>query len=222
MLVETEVVLGQVLRLDAAGVHVSRWTAYEPYAARGAEFQRLKDSIMFMSGNVQPIGVRRFGRWPDGYRGSYELIFGHLRWQACRELGIPVLAVFDEIGDRELLVHFTAEQKNKIERFPWRWAVACQRALNAGLFPSARKLGEALDVSLGDLALALKLAELPLPIRRLFHEVDMSWAVSRRLVDRFQQDPEGTLRAAERAEPLAGVSPLHAFRKAFPDGRAGT
>lgn len=221
MAVEEKVVFGQLLRLDASGVHVSRWTAYQSYVAEGAEFQRLKDSIMFMSGNVQPIGVRRVGRWPEGWQGSHELIFGHLRWQACRELGIPVLAVFDEIGDRELLVHFTAEHLDKIERFPWRFGTACCRALAEGLYPSARKLGEALDVSLMDLGLAMKLAALPLPVRQLFHRVDMSWAVSRRLVDRFERDPEGTLRAAERAERLVAVSPLHAFRKAFPDGLPG-
>ena len=221
MSVEEDTAVGQILRLDPGGVHVSRWTAYEPYVADGAAFQRLKDSIVFMSGNVQPVGVRRVGRWPEGWQGSYELIFGHLRWQACRELGIPVLAVFDEIGDRELLVHFTAEHLDKIERFPWRFGTACRRAVAEGLYPSARKLGEALDVSLRDLDLAMKLAALPLPVRELFHRVDMSWAVSRRVVGRFERDPEGTLRAAERAGRLVGVSPLHAFRKAFPDGLPG-
>jgi len=217
MSVEAELVGGQLLRLHAGGVHLTRWTAYQSYVAEGAAFQRLKDSIMFMSGNIQPIGVRRTGRWPDGCRGTYELIFGHLRLQACQELGIPVLAVFDEIGDRELLVHFTAEHRDKIEAFPWRFGTACFRALQDGLYPSTRKLYEALDVPLADVALAIKLAQLPLPIRQLFHRIDMSWPVSRRLVDRFQRDPAGTLMAAERAEPLVAVSALHAFRKAFPD-----
>ena len=79
MSVEVEAAVGQMLRLNAGGVHVSRWTAYEPYLAEGAAFQRLKDSIVFMSGNVQPVAVRRVGRWPEGWQGSYELIFGHLR-----------------------------------------------------------------------------------------------------------------------------------------------
>lgn len=215
------IVLGQVLRLDPVEVHLPRLIAYEPYIADGVEFQRLKDSIMFMSGNVQPVVVRRFGRWPEGYRGSYELIFGHRRWQACRELGIPLLAVLDEIGDRELLVHFTAEHVDKIERFPWRIGAACHRALDAGLFASVRRLGEALDVPLKDLSLAMKLADLPLAIRQLFHHIDMSWPVSRRLVGRFERDPDGMVRAAERAQRLSGVSPLHAFRKAFPDHQQG-
>jgi ParB family transcriptional regulator, chromosome partitioning protein len=218
---ELEVPGGQLLRLQASGVHVSPWTAYQPYVAEGAAFQRLKDSIMFMSGNVQPVGVRRTGRWPDGYCGTYELIFGHLRLQACQELGIPVLAVFEEIGDRELLVHFTAEHLDKIEAFPWRFGTACFRALQEGLYPSTRKLYEALDVPLAELALAMKLSQLPLQVRQLFHRIDMSWAVSRRLVDRFERDPAGTLMAAERAERLFAVSALHAFRKAFPDGLLG-
>ena len=221
MSVEEDAAVGQLLKLNAGGVHVPRWTAYEPYVEEGVAFQRLKDSILFMSGNIQPVAVRRVGRWPEGWQGSYELIFGHQRWQACRELGIPLLAVFDEIGDRELLVHFAAEHLNKVERFPWRFGTACRRALSEGLYPSARKLGEALDVPLMDLGMAMKLSALPLPVRQLFHRVDMSWAVSRRLVDRFERDPEGTLRAAERAERLVAVSPLHAFRKAFPDGLPG-
>jgi ParB family chromosome partitioning protein len=221
MPVETPIVLGQVLRLDPIEVHVPRLTSYEPFIADGVEFQRLRESILFMSGNVQPVGVRRFGRWPEGCRGGYELIFGHQRWQACRELGIPVLAVLDEIGDRELLVHFTAEHMGKIERFPWRFGTACHRSLDMGLFPSMRRLGEALDVPLMVLSLAMKLADLPLAIRQLFHHIDMSWAVSRRLVERFERDPDGMLRAAERAQRLSGVSPLHAFRKAFPDHQQG-
>ena len=221
MSVEVAVPGGQLMRLHAGGVHVSRWTTYRPYVADGAAFERLKASIQFMSGNVQPIGVRRTGRWPDGCTGTHELIFGHLRLQACQELGIPVLAVFEEIGDRELLVHFTAEHQDKIEAFPWRFGTACQRALQEGLYPSARKLWEALDVPIADLVLAMKLAQLPIPIQQLFHRVDMSWSVSRRLVDRYERDPEGTLRAAERAERLVAVSALHAFRKAFPDGLPG-
>lgn len=137
MSVEERAAVGQLLRLNAGGVHISRWTAYEPYVAEGAAFQRLKDSIMFMSGNLQPIGVRRVGHWPEGWQGSYELLFGHLRLQACRELGIPVLAVFDEIGDRELLVHFTAEHREKLESFPWRFGTACHQALQEGLYPAA-------------------------------------------------------------------------------------
>ena len=77
MAVEAKVVVGQLLRLDASGVHVSRWTAYQSYVAEGVEFQRLKDSIMFMSGNVQPIGVRRVGRWPEGSTAAR----CHPRWR---------------------------------------------------------------------------------------------------------------------------------------------
>lgn len=217
MPVEAQVTVGRVLRLDPRSVHISRWTAYEPQVAHDPAFERLKDSISFMVGNVQPVGVRRFGRWPEGFQGTYELIFGHMRWRACFELGIPLLALFEEIGDRELLVHFTAEHLNKIERFPWRFGTACRRALEAGIFPSTRKMGEALDVGLTDLALAMKLAALPLPVRQVFHQVDMTWAVSRRLLERFERDPTGTLKAAQTAERLVAVSPLRAFRKAFPE-----
>ena len=66
MSVEDDAAVGQILRLNAGGVHVSRWTAYEPYVADGAAFQELKDSIMFMCGNIQPVAVRRVGRWPEG------------------------------------------------------------------------------------------------------------------------------------------------------------
>lgn len=207
-----------LIHVDPKLLRACRWTDCDNDFAFGRGFESLKDSIAFVGGNVQAVLLRPSMRVPDGCLQNYELVFGYKRWRACAELGLPLLSIVADLSDHELLVHFAAEHSSKIESSPWRFGAACARALGQGLYPSMRRMAEALHVSIRDVHVAKRLNDLPLPVRQVFHRVNMTWSVSNRLLERYQKDPTGTLRAAVAAKRLDDVSPLHAFRKAFPDG----
>lgn len=178
-----------------------------PYANRhersfdGADYQALRREIENAGGNVQPIKVRPLaGERADGAR--YELVFGHRRHRACLELGLPVLAVVDNLDDRALFVEMERENRARKDLSAWEQGQMYRRALKLGLFPSNRKLAEAIGVDLSALGKALSLAELPDEVVRAFAsplELQFRWA--KPLNDALASRREVTL---ARARSLAG------------------
>ena len=60
------------------------------------EFRKL----LAQEGQKIAIQVRKHPRTPD----RYQIVYGHRRWRACRDLGINVKAIVTELSDRELVV----------------------------------------------------------------------------------------------------------------------
>ena len=140
-----------VKRLDPQAVVRSKWANRHELSFSDAEFEGLKADILAQGGNVQPIKVRPSGDSPE----RYEVIFGHRRHQACLELGLPVLALIETLDDATLFVEMDRENRQRKDLRPYEMGVMYAKALDSGLFPSARKLADAVGIDLSQLGKSL-------------------------------------------------------------------
>lgn len=213
--------------IDARQIIASRFANRHELGFSSPEFAQLKAEIESAGGNVQPIKVRSTGAGGAGLP-MYELVFGHRRHRACLELGLPVLAVIDNLEDRALFVEMERENRSRKDLSAWEQGTMYRRALQLGLFPSNRKLAEAVGVDLSALGKALALAELPEAVVAAFASpLDLQFRWSKALHDALAADPAGINRraaafAAQRgswtarqvfdalvAAPAVGVEPFH-------------
>lgn len=197
--------------LDPKRVARSRWANRHELSFADAEFRQLKEELASSGGNVQPIKVRIVSRDADG--DLYEIVFGHRRHQGCLELGLPVLAMIENLSDQGLFVEMDRENRARKNLSAWEQGVMYRRALNEGLFLSNRKLAEAVGVDLSALGKALVLAGLPEVVVAAFPsplEIQFRWA--KPLSDRIAQDPEAIL---SRARSLAAHEPKLSAKEVF-------
>ncbi len=153
--------------IDPKLVNASKFANRHDLNYVGPEFAALRAEIESAGGNVQAIKVRRVGA--SGLDAArYEVVFGHRRHRACLELGLPVLAVVDNLDDRTLFVEMDRENRGRKDLSAWEQGTMYRRALQQGLFPSNRKLADAVGVDLSALGKALSLAELPEQLVRAF------------------------------------------------------
>lgn len=184
--------------IDADKISVSKWANRDSRSYEREEFRALKDEIAQAGGNVQPIKVRPL----KGEDERYEVVFGHRRHRACLELGLPVLAVVDEVSDQDLFKEMDRENRARADLAPWEQGVMYRRALSEQLFSSQDQLARELGVDPGNLSKALRLANLPESIVRAFPSpLDLQYRWAKALNDALQADPEGVV---ARAEELAG------------------
>lgn len=200
-------------RLDVATAELRAWEGAAParlldprlivrgeYANRdrasfeGPAWEQFKAELASAGGNVQPIKVRPLaGESGDGAKGQkYEVIFGHRRNQGCLELGLPVLALVEEMDDRAAFIEMERENRERAELSPWEQGMHYRRALEQGLFPSNRKLAEALGIDLSAVGKALSLASLPDTVVRAFASpLELQYRFAKPLNDAVAADPEG-------------------------------
>ena len=151
-------------RLDPRSVVRSRWANRHELSFAGPEFDGLKQDIGAQGVNVQPIKVRRLADATD----RFEIVFGHRRHQACLELGIDVLAMVEDLDDKHLFIEMDRENRQRKDLRPYEVGVMYAKALDEGLFPSARKLAEEVGIDHSQLSKALSLARLPLDVLNAF------------------------------------------------------
>jgi ParB family chromosome partitioning protein len=153
-------------KIDTSLIDESRWANRHKTSYFSVDFLRLKDDIEKAGGNVQAIFIRPKLDSP----GRFEIIFGHRRYMACKQLGIPVLAsiCIETIGDAELFAAMDRENRERADLSSFEQGVMYQRALDEGLHRSARTLAEALGVSHTWVNNALSVANLPAPIVECF------------------------------------------------------
>jgi len=185
--------------LPTASIVPSRWANRIEESFAGPEFQQLKDEIQQAGGNVQPIKVRPL----QGQGGRYEIVFGHRRFRACDELGLPVLAMVEEVSDQDLFAAMDRENRLRHNLSPWEQGRMYRRALAEGLFPSISELARQVGVDKGNLSKALALADLPEEVVAAFRsplELQYRWA--KLLNDALQKEPDGVL---QRARDIAAA-----------------
>ncbi|RJF95294.1 ParB/RepB/Spo0J family partition protein [Noviherbaspirillum saxi] len=184
--------------IDADKILPSKWANRDVRSYDLAAFASLKSEIADAGGNVQPIKVRPL---KDGSE-RYEVVFGHRRHRACEELGLPVLALVEEISDQELFKEMDRENRTRADLSPWEQGVMYRRALNEQLFSSQDQLAKEVGVDPGNLSKALRLANLPEAVVQAFPSpLDLQYRWAKTLNDALQKDPEGVLaRAKELAE----------------------
>ena len=124
-----------------------------------------------------------------------------------------MLAVVDNLDDKALFVEMDRENRAREDLSPWEQGVMYRRALELGLFPSNRKLAEAVGVDLTNLGKALALAALPENVIAAFAsplELQYRWAAP--LKDAIGVDPEGV---RTRAKELGTLSPRLPAKEVF-------
>jgi len=181
-------------KIDPKRVRASKWANRHEESFNNSDFQSLKAEIETAGGNVQPIKVRPVKDDP----GCYELIFGHRRHRACLELGIEVLALVEDLNDADLFCQMDRENRERSALRPWETGTTYARALDEGLFASARKLAEAVSIDLSQLGKALALARLPADIVASFGSpLDLQYRWAPLLTQALQKNPDLILERAK-------------------------
>lgn len=189
--------------LEPSRIAPSRWANRHETSFADAEFALLKEEIRSAGGNVQPIKVRPLK--PDGVlNGStpgvtpeFELIYGHRRHRACLDLGLQVSALIEPMGDQELFQEMDRENRLRKNLSPWEQGCMYRKALDEGLYPSLRKLAEAVGVDVSQASRSVALTRLPADILQAFsspNEIQYRWVKD--LADAAQRDPSGVLATA--------------------------
>lgn len=194
-----------VKRLDPDHVSASKWANRDRAHFATEAFAKLKAEIESSGGNIQPIKVRAVAGAPTG-TPRFEIVYGHRRHQACLELGIPVLALVEHgMKDAQLFIEMDRENREREDLSPWEQGVMYTRALDEGLFPSAKQMASALGVDMGTVSKAKTLSALPKEVLGAFTSpLDLQFRWGKLLTEALQKDPEGVL---ERARSIATQVP---------------
>jgi len=191
----------RTIRLDTALISPSRWANRHALSFEGKAFESFKEEIENSNGNIQPILVR-----PVGDR--YEVVFGHRRFTACQQLEIQVLAMVMELSDLELFAMMDRENRLREDLSPFEQGEMWRKALDDGLYSSARQLSLAIGVSAAHVGRCITIARLPKYVLDLFKnptEIQVRWALA--LQDLLQADPEALPARAKKLAPLASALP---------------
>ncbi len=180
-------------KLDPTQITASKWANRHPDAFKNADFERLKEDIAAAGGNVQPIWVRPVEQ------GGYELVFGHRRHRACLELSLPVLATIAPISELDLFAAMDRENRERADLSPYEQGLMYRRALDQELYPSNRRMAEALGVSHTWVNKVLTVAELPTAIVECFRTpLEIQHTHARELVAALERDRKAVLRRADK------------------------
>ena len=172
----------------------SKWANRHELSFQSEDFKRLRKDIEAQGGNVQPIKVRP----QQGALGKYEIVFGHRRHQACLDLGIPVLAMIENVDEKKLFIEMDRENRQRKELRPYEIGVMYARALDDRLFSSIRKMAEEVDIDQSQLAKAVSLARLPADVINSFlSPLDLQYGWASDLVAAIQENPEAVLSVAK-------------------------
>jgi ParB family chromosome partitioning protein len=181
--------------IEADLIVASKWANRIDDSFASDDFLNLKDEIAQAEGNVQPIKVRPL----TGSKDRYEIIFGHRRHRACLDLGLPVLALVEQIDDKELFKEMERENRDRLDLSPWEQGRMYRRSLNEGLFASPGELSKEIGIDKGNLSKALRLAELPDEVVNAFSSpLDLQFRWAKLLNDALQQAPDQVLARAKR------------------------
>jgi ParB family chromosome partitioning protein len=197
--------------IDTAEIARSGFANRHSSAFEGKLFEDFRREIQEAGRNSQPIKVRAIAKPGEGPK--YELVFGHRRYEACRQLGIPVWAVVENLDDRALVEEMDRENRGRSDPSPWEQGMTYLRALEKGVYPSNRQMAAALGVDISNLGKALVLARLPEAVVAAFptpQTIQLAWATD--LGKALQEDEAGVM---ARAGVLAAERGAHSAKAVF-------
>ena len=196
-----------VLKLPAKLIRPSVWANRHVDSFEGPQFLAFRAEIESAGGNVQPIKVRRVKDQVSDEQ--YEVVFGHRRHRACLDLGLMVSAVVEDVDDKTLFVEMERENRQRTDLRPYEQGVMYARALEAGIFPSLRKLAEEVGVDVGNASKAVALARLPEVVLDCFSsrlDIQFRWASELKLALDKEQDVVLARASGIKKQLLAGNS----------------
>ncbi|HEV8525813.1 MAG TPA: ParB/RepB/Spo0J family partition protein [Terriglobales bacterium] len=147
----------------AEHIGYSHWNTRHASSFMDEEFLNLKADIARVGGNVQPVKVRHRNGASllKGKVETYELVFGHRRHQGCMQLGLPVLAIIEEVSDEQLIAEMLSENENRKTLAAWELGELFQRLLDEKCYTSQTALAQALQRDEGDVSRALQVRAIP-------------------------------------------------------------
>ena len=187
-------------KIDPQRIGPSKWANRDSLSFKGPEWESFKAEILSAGGNIQPIKVRPSVRPVNAISDSqsFEIVFGHRRHRACLELGVDVFALIEDVTDAELFEQMDRENRQRANLTIYEQGEMYKRALDAGLYPSLRKLSEKLNVAVGTASESISLARLPEAILNAFESrLDLQRRWAKPLTEALQKDPDLVLAVAK-------------------------
>lgn len=193
--------------IDPAKIRPSRYANRLNENFSGTKFEAFRDEIASAGGNTVPIKLRALPAQIDGY--EYEVVFGHRRHAACFQLKCPVAAFVETMDDATLFIEMERENRGREDLSAWEQGVSYARALDDGLFSSARKLAEKINIDVGHIGKAISLARLPKEVVDAFSSpLDIQFRFSKPLKDALDKAPDAVISRAkaikQTGESLSG------------------
>ena len=128
-----------------------------------------REDIERHGGNEVPAVVRPHPNpKPDG--PVYQLVYGHRRFYACRDLGLPLRAYVRERSDAELFADRLRENSNRVDQPPYERALLMREALELGAVSNQRELAALTGTTPATVSYTLALADLPASVLSLVGE----------------------------------------------------
>lgn len=184
-----------VRALNPKRIRPSRWANRHEDGLSNIKFMALRSEIAAAGKNIQPIRVRPVVEDADF---DYELVYGHRRHRACLDLDLPVYAVIEDMDDRALYEAMERENRERANLSAWEQGMTYRRALDEGLYPSQRKLAEAIGLDVSLISKSLALARLPETVVGAFSSpLDIQFRWAQPLSEVLQKDPEGLVNRAK-------------------------
>lgn len=210
------------IKIDPMTIRATRWANRHETSFATAAFARLKSSIELAGGNTQPILVRAANE-----PGAFEVVFGHRRHRACLELGLSVLSVVwsGPMPDLDLFLSMDRENREREDPSAFEQGTTYLAALEAELFPSQRRLADAVGVSHTWVRKATMVAQLPPAIVEAFGSpLEIQPRHAEEISAALEHDRKAVLRRAEKLRqnpkrPAAGQVVAHLVGRA--DDRNG-
>lgn len=202
---------GTEVLLDTATIRESGAPNRDASAYADAAFEQLKADIRRAGKNISAIKVLRIK--PTRNRTTahvlYEVVYGHRRLRACRELGLQVVAVIGEnMSEREALLERVSENTGRADFTPLELGRICVHALETKLFSTQKQLAVALGRDAGDISKAIALAGLPAAVIAAFDcPSDLQYRHAKPLRDAAARDLNAVLAAAEELADEIGPKP---------------
>ena len=170
------------------------------------DFLKLVRSIEAFGSNVSPILVRPAGG------GKFEIVFGHRRAAACRQLGCQVRAVVFNVGEEELPSWIESENQARLDPCPYDRGRFYEGLLGERRYASAAEMSRALNVTPFDISTTRMLAALDRRVIGAFKSpAELQTAYAKKLTDTW---------AARQAEMLSRVKHIRGLRQTTPDLKA--
>lgn len=158
-----------ILEVDPAHVRATDLANRDPrsLSLTDEHFAALVEDIRSVGYNRLPIEVRPA---PAGSGFDFEIVSGHRRHAACRELGIKVRAVVVASADtpERLFRLLYRENSMRSNPSPFEYGVLYRAALNAKICATQKELAEAAGVAAQHVSLCLSILELPDVIHQAF------------------------------------------------------
>jgi len=186
------------------------------------EFDALKCSVLAAGGNQQPILIRTLAE-PHA-NATYEVVYGHRRLRACKELSLRVRAIVaTDLTDGDAALARLRENEARSNLSPFEFGLQIRHAMDVTPGLSQRQLALALGRDVSDVNRALQLALLPDAVLTAFASPrDLQFRHAKPLSDAMKERlPEVLAAASTIASAGKKLSPNEVLDKLVGTDKSG-